>query len=202
MPALSMRADLVAQRDPRTGGDHDRPERDPCGGEMRQQMTHQLRRMGVHGSGDSPSPITIASCCRRLRRAARQTLQRSFDPAAARDRDAANSRGDCRRGSELHDAAMPRPASCGDQRLGIESGMNGVAGARVIEREVEQRSCRQARASTAERDAGRRQRREDRAIDRGATGSAAVIRQERKPRAAGSNSSTRSAGRARPRART
>ena len=48
----------------------------------------------------------------------------------------------------------PRPAIDGRH---IEGGMNGVAGARVIEREVEQRLGRQAGAGAAEPDARRRQ---------------------------------------------
>jgi hypothetical protein len=87
-----------------------------------------------------------------------------------------------------------------DQRLRLEAGMNGIARPRVIEREVEQRPRGQARTGAAERDARRGQgpKVERRARRRGLR----IIRQERRPRAAESNSSTRSAGRRKPRART
>jgi hypothetical protein len=42
-----------------------------------------------------------------------------------------------------------------DQRLGIESGMNGIARARVIQRKVEQSAGGQARTCATERDARR-----------------------------------------------
>src|SRR6202035_5091549 len=46
--------------------------------------------------------------------------------------------------------------ACDDGRC-VEGGMNRVAGARVVEREVEQRLGRQAGAAAAEPDAGRRE---------------------------------------------
>ena len=153
--------------------------------------------------GDRPSPTTIASrhapplwpasrCCE-----ARSSIRpRSGTPQIVLP--VARAAGDLDR-LQGRDRAGPD-----DQRGNIEGGMNGVAGARMVEREVEQRLGRQAGAGAAKPDARRGQVPQIAS----ASGTAArrfhhrVTRQGPRPRAAGSNSSRRSADRPRPRART
>ena len=153
-------------------------------------------------AGDRPSPITIASCC---------------GPAALAGEHAAGSRIEL--ASEIGTTEIVAPVArlagnlnrlqaeadqSGDETRVIEGGMNGIAGARVIERKVEQCLGRHACAGPAKPDARRRQvpqiaQRTGRRRRRFHIG---ITRQGPMPRAAGSNSSMRSADRPTRRART
>jgi hypothetical protein len=55
------------------------------------------------------------------------------------------------------DALASQRAERGDQAAGVEGGVHSIAGARMIEGEIEQCFRRQARAGASERNARRRQ---------------------------------------------
>jgi len=100
---------------------------------------------------------SIADNKHKLARAARQRALRVGVQHAA-EVGTAQIVAPVRRAARHLDGIEVKRAERGDQGFGIEGGVDGIAGPRMIEREVEQRLRRQAGAGAAKRDARRGQR--------------------------------------------
>ncbi len=139
-----------------TGPGVDPVGRKSCGSRCRSSST----ACTLTAVGDSPSPITIAQRARGdadgPRATAATRIEHTSEIGPAQIVAAARAPGSTPRRRDAEAGQVGRnPAD-------IKSGVNGIAGTGVIEREREQRTGRQAGAGAAETDPRRRQRRADR----------------------------------------